>query len=317
MLSTFLTTLEQMSKILLLISIGFAFNKFHLLPHAAEEVLSRLVTHLFLPCLMLYTNIMECRVSSLAANAPLFLVGTAIICSCILISYPLGRFFGGKDSYRQGVFRYALSFPNTGAVATPLVLAFYGTAGLFQFNLFWFAGLILTYTWGVAQMQPSGSKCSVWATLSKCFNPTTIAIIVGMILGLMNAKNWILPIVLNTTQELGNCYVIIGLLLTGFSIANYPLNQIFGNIKVYLYSAVRLICIPVAVLTILVLCKASRELCIMAALATASPCGMNVVIYPAAYGEECKTGASMVLISSLCSVLTIPIIYALVLQLIS
>lgn len=317
MFSTFLTALEQMSRLLILISIGFVFNKLHLLPKAAESVISRLVTTLLLPCLMLYTNIVECRVSSLVANAPLFVIGTVIICVYVLLSYPLGKLFGGKDTYRQGVFRYAFSFPNTGAVATPLVLAFYGTAGLFQFNLFWFAGLILTYTWGVAQMTPTKERPTFWGMLRKCINPTIVAIIAGMILGLLNAKDWIPPIVLSTTQELGNCYVIMGLLLTGYSVADYPLGEIFGDIKIYLYSAVRLLAIPVATIAVLFLCNASRELCIMAALALASPCGMNTVIFPAAYGKECKTGASMVLISSLLSILTIPVIYAIVLQLVS
>lgn len=314
MLTTFLSTLEQMSRILLLLSIGFAFNKLHLLPRSTERILSRFVTMLFLPCLNLYTNMMECQLTSLASYGGLVLAGAVLCLGSMALSYPLARLFGGKDPYLKGIFRYAFSFPNTGAVATPLVLAFFGTAGLFKFNLFWFTGMIMTYTWGIAQMQPDLRKGSVWMNLLKCVNPSTVAMVAGMILGLIGAKNWIPTIITGTVKELGNCYVTVGLLLTGFSIADYPLGQVLGSIRTYLYAAVRLMGLPVLVLAILILCKASPELCTMAALAYSGPCGMNAVIYPAAYGQDCKTGASMVLVSSVCSVVTIPLIYALVQQ---
>lgn len=45
------------------------------------------------------------------------------------------------------------------------------------------------------------------------------------------------------------------------------------------------------------------------------PSGMNVVVFPASYGQDCKTGASIVLLSCLGSVITVPILYALVQQL--
>lgn len=311
MLTTFLATLEQMSRILLLLVLGFSLNKLHILPKETEGIVSKLVTMLFLPCLMLYTNMTECQLASLASYGKLVLAGTALCLGSMLLSYPLSRFLGGKNAFTQGIYRYALSFPNTGAVATPLILAFFGTAGLFRFNLFWFAGMIATYTWGIAQMQPDIQKGSIWRTLLKCINPNTVAMVVGMILGLLGAKNWVPPIVASTVKELGSCYVTLGLLLAGFTIADYPAGQILGNFKVYLYATIRLLILPLLILALLLVCKASPELCTMAVLAYSGPCGMNAVLYPAAYGQDCKLGASMVLISSLCSVLTIPLVYAL------
>ncbi len=311
MLTTFLATLEQMSRILLLLSVGYCLNRFHILPKSAESVLSRLVTTLFLPCLMLYTNIAECRITSLLTYGSLVFAGLAICLGTILLSYPLARFFGGKDPFLRGVYRYALAFPNTGAVATPLVLAFFGTAGLFRFNLFWFSAMIATYTWGIAQLLPSGHKVSLQDHIKKCLNPTTVAMVAGMLLGVVGAASFIPPIVLSTIGEISNGYVIIGLIMAGFTIADYRPSQILGDKMVYLYAATRLLVLPIAITGIVLLCGGSVELCTMVALALSSPSGMNAVIYPASYGQDCKVGASIVLISSACSVLTIPFIYAL------
>ena len=96
MLTTFLSTLEQMSRILLLLVIGFSLNKFHILPKETEGIVSKLVTMLFLPCLMLYTNMTECQISAFASYSVLVLVGAGLCVGSMLLSYPLSRLLGGK-----------------------------------------------------------------------------------------------------------------------------------------------------------------------------------------------------------------------------
>lgn len=312
MVTTFLITLEQMMRILLLLSIGFAFNKLHLVKPEAAVVLSRFTTMLFLPCLMLYSNIMECRVDSLAANAGLVVLGTVFCLVSMAMSYPLGKVLGGKDEYQQGVCRYAVTFPNTGAFGTPLVLAFFGTSGLFQYNLFYFVPGILCYTWGIMQLQASHDKSSLWTSLKKCLNPTTLFTVFGLILGVLGAKNWIPEIVLKTTGDLGDCYIIVGLILTGFTIADYPFGQVFRNVWIWVFALLRLVIIPAVFGAVMILCGASLMTCVLVILAYCSPCGMNPAIYASVYGKDCEMGAGMILVSSLCSGLTIPVMYALV-----
>ena len=37
-----------------------------------------------------------------------------------------------------------------------------------------------------------------------------------------------------------------------------------------------------------------------------------LVVFPASYGQDCKTGASIVLLSCVGSILTVPVLYAIV-----
>lgn len=312
MVATFLMTLEQMIRILLLLSIGFVFNKLHFVRREAENVLSRFTTMLFLPCLMFYSNVMECSIDSLTDNLGLVLLGAVVCLVCIGFAYPLGNALGGKDTYQQGVCRYALTFANTGAFATPLMLAFFGTSGLYLFNLFNFIPSILVYTWGIIQLQSSGGKSSLGSSLKKCLNPTTLATVLGLLLGIFGAKEWIPDIVLKTTGDLGNCYVIVGLLLTGFTIADYPVGRVFGSLRIWVYTLLRLIVIPAVFSAVMILCGAPLMTCVLNLMFHAGPCGMNPAIFAAAYGEDCELGVGMILVSSLCSVITIPVLYTLV-----
>lgn len=312
MLETFLMTLGKMSQILLLVALGYGFNKSKLIPHAAEQVISRFVTFLFLPCLNLYTGIVECKIDSLSSYGTLVLIGGGFCLLSVVLSYPTSKLFAKNNAYEQGVYRYALSIPNTGAVGTPLMLAFFGTAGMFQYSLFQFVSGIMTYSWGLTQLQPDHGKTSFRQNIKKCINPTFLALVIGMVLGVLGAKDWMPAPVINTIHDLSSCYVTLSLLLTGFSLADYSFSKVFGELRVYAYTAWRLLAMPCIYLASLFVFKAPLMLATMMAMTYSSPCGMNVVIFPAAYGEECPSGASMVLISTLVSIVSVPLIYALV-----
>ena len=311
MLATFLTAFAQMFRIMFFLLLGFMFNKLHLVPRISDQVLSKFVTMLFVPSLTLYSNMVECKIESLGKYSQWVLVGGALWLGLTLLGALLAKWFGGKDPNRQGLYRYAFSIPNGGAVSTPLVLAFYGTAGLFQYSLFTFIAGIMTYAWGVPQLLPVKEKMTLRRFLKNFFNLNFVCMLIGMTLGVAGAGEWMPTIVLDIFRDLGSCYVIVALLMTGFSIANYPFSEVFGHIRVYLYTFLRLLVFPCLALLALYIGKATYMLAVIAALYFAGPCGMNVVVFPAAYGQDCKEGASMVLVSSLCSVVTVPIIYAL------
>lgn len=314
MLTTFLTTITQMTRILFFLFAGYMFNRFKLIPRAAETVLSRFTTLLFLPALTLYSNIVECSISSIGTYGQLFLYGTVFCLVSMAIAILLAKPLGRGDPDRTSVFRYALTFPNTGAVGTPLILAFYGISGIFQFNLFLITAVIMTLAWGVPMLLASNEKPTLKQLLKHIFNLNFDMMLLGMLLGLLGAAQWLPEIALTTLHDLGSCYVPVALLMTGFTIADYEFSDIFSDRTVYWYTLLRLIIIPVAFLAVLLLLDAPLMVAVMVGLAYACPCGMYVVVYPAAYGKDCKLGSSMVLMSSVCSILTVPLIYALIQQ---
>jgi predicted permease len=52
-------------------------------------------------------------------------------------------------------------------------------------------------------------------------------------------------------------------------------------------------------------------ICILTCLAFACPCGMNTVVFPAAYGQDTRPGAGLTMVTSTLAVITIPILMAL------
>ena len=101
----------------------------------------------------------------------------------------------------------------------------------------------------------------------------------------------------------------VAMILSGFVIGGFNLKSLLINKKVYLATAFRLILIPALFIIALKLLGASETVLILALICLATPFGMNTIVYPAAYGGDFRTGASMTMISSTISVITIPLMY--------
>ena len=63
------------------------------------------------------------------------------------------------------------------------------------------------------------------------------------------------------------------------------------------------------ILIIVKLLGGSDTAMVLTLFAFATPLGLNTVVFPAAYGGETKTGASMAMISHLLCIITIPLMY--------
>ena len=82
----------------------------------------------------------------------------------------------------------------------------------------------------------------------------------------------------------------------------------------YAASFLRLFILPALFLALLMLLGADDQTVTYALFAFATPLGLNTVVFPAAYGGDTSTGASIAMISHTVCVLTIPLMYALLLM---
>ena len=312
MLAVFLTTLGEMTRILMFMILGFGLNRLHILPKGSGTGISRLVTMVFIPALLIYNNMTEFQLANIGQYSRLVLMGAFLWTVVTLISVPIAKRMSGGNPLDRGVYLYGLSFPNTGAIGMPLALALLGTTGLFRLNLFLVSFSIMTYAWGVGLFLDAERKNPIKRFFVHLLNPVFVSMVIGMTLGALNAKNWMPSLVLNFVGDLSGIYAPLSLLLTGYTIADYPLSEMFHLPKTYLFTALRLVVYPLAAVVLTKLVGGDLLMATMAVIAFSGPSGMNVVVFPASYGRDCETGASIVMVSSLGSILTVPLLYALV-----
>ena len=312
----FYLTLKQMLMMFTLISIGFLLRKKTNLPENAGTTMAKLETFVFVPSLYLFTQMTKCTVESFKENATIILYGLIIVLGAIALSYPLSRCFVRKSetsaeaTYQRNIYKYALTFGNYGFMGNFIVLGIWGNDFFYKYSLFTFLIGVLCSAWGLYILIPKEKNASMLDNLKKgLINPPVIALVVGILFGLLNLTQYVPRFMIDAFDNAGKCQGPVAMVLAGFVIGGYNFKELLLNKKVYVVTFLRLIVIPAFIMLILKLLGTNEEIMTLALIAFATPLGLNTIVYPAAYGGDTKTGAAMTMISHTLSVITIPLMY--------
>lgn len=316
-MQVFNLTLTQMLNMFFLIMVGFILKRAKILPENSDTAISRLETYALVPALNLANQMSKCTVENFVNNSRLLLYGFILVVVAIGISYPLSLLFvknsnkDAKANYQRQIYKYALTFGNYGYVGNFLVLGIWGQDMLFKYLMFTFIPSIFCYAWGMYILIPkSENSPGILANLKNgLLKPPFVALVAGMIIGLTGIGKYVPGFVNTALNNAGNCMGPLAMLLAGIVIGGYNLKEILLFKKVYAVSALRLVVIPAIIIAVLKLVGAHADAILVTLVAFASPVGMNTIVYPAAFGGDTKTGASMTMISSILSVITIPLMY--------
>ncbi|MBO7214259.1 MAG: AEC family transporter [Clostridia bacterium] len=329
MINTFLATINPMLTLFICIVLGFILSKLKLLPENASKVMAKLETYAFCPALSFYTMARNCTVKNIGEHGINIILFSVVCAVAILISYLLNGFFvKDKKSYDRGVFLYALAFANIGYVGDPLVLSMFGEVGLSYYKLACLPLSMLIYIWGISVLVPKKEGSGKFSALKNVLNPPTIALFIGIAVGLLGLGETLLgsekelTVIGSTLNNLKNCMGPVAMIIAGCTVAQYKIKPMLTNKKVYFATILRLILIPTLLVPMVFGLKTLMNACFnltidnfivhLAFVALGAPLGLNTVVFPEAYGGDAKTGAGMAMISHTLCVITIPLMYALV-----
>lgn len=323
MLATLVATLQPMLMLALCILIGYTLTKTKILPSNATVTMAKLETWVFAPALSLVTALRFCTVDTLKTNLTNFVFGAIAVTLALLIATLLAPLFVRQRSDERGIYKYALAIANAGFMGDPVVLAIFGDVGLSFYKLYCLPLNIVIYTWGMSMLVPAGAKKKSF--LRALCNPPTVALLSGVALGLSGLGgvggilDTYLPFVMRLLDNLKACMGPVAMLLAGATIAKYDLRKMMSNKKVYVASALRLAVIPATIITALFAVKTLAAslfaldipgtFLFWTFFSTATPLGLNTIVFPEAYGGNPETGASMAMISHVLCIVTIPVLY--------
>ncbi len=323
MVDVFINTLLPVITLFLFMAIGFALKKFNIVPANSNSVLAKVETWVFCPALSFLSMANSFTVPNLAQHATNLAFSVGLLAIAFIIGNLVAPLFIKDKVYERNIYKYALVFANFGYMADPLVEAMFGLDVLGYYKLFCLPFSICIYTWGIVSLNPNSSKNG--SLFKNLLNFPTIAMFAGMIVGISGIFNTgtseFCAFIEETLIPLRNCYGPVAMILVGMTVANYNVKELLFDKKVYFATLLRLIVLPGVILTSLIGVHAlinnvfnlsiSNAPIYFAFFFLAMPLGMNTIVFPEAFGGNPKPGASMALISSVASVITIPIMFTL------
>jgi predicted permease len=330
MIETFLATLNPMLMLFICIVVGFVLSKTKILPESASSVMAKLEVWVFCPALSFFTMAVYFTIGNLGTHLTNVVISVLVVSVVVLpLAIVLARLFVRQNSYKRNVYKYAMAFSNMGYLGDPVVESMLGGSGLALYKMYTLPMSLVIYTWGISTLVPSDKKQKKNILLN-LVNAPTIAMVLGMIVGISGIGSFLLGDVANnnltffgsTLSALKACMGPVAMLIAGVTIAKYPIKPMLTNIKVYLATMVRMVILPAItvafVYALTLLANVAFGLLVdntvmhLAYFCSGCALGLNTVVFPEAYGGDPSTGASMAMISHTSCVIIIPLMYALV-----
>ena len=295
-----LITFEQVLILLVFALAGYILSKCGLANPDHTKILSTLLVYVFLPCISFKTFATRFTVAYLGEKYPLILVSLGVLAVIMVMARVLSRVLV-KDEYQQRIYEYTLIVPNISYIGYALAEGIYGEAVLMDMMMFTLPMSVYISTVAYANLTTKGGQKVSW---KRAFSPSTVAILLGAVVGLSGLE---LPnLMLQVVTKSAACMGPVSMLLTGIVISQFRIRDMVLAPKTYLICALRLLVIPTVVFLLLKL--VGLELAITSAVLTyCMPCGANTIIFARLAGQDCKTGASFAMVSILLSLLTVPL----------
>jgi hypothetical protein len=300
--------IEQMIMIALLIALGFYSYRKSILTHDTTKGISALIVNFTNPCMLVYSMLSTGE----RLSGELILLGmlAVVVTDILLIVFAeiIPRLLKVEEPERYCYWMLCV-FGNVGFIGIPLTNAVLGPDALVYVafhNLFF---SLLIYTVGINKILTAAGEEDghfSMAMLKSCINTGTVSIVIGLVLYLTGLS---LPaFLMSTIDYVGRSTTFLSMMILGCAVARMSVKKAVTDVRLLVYSLIRLICIPAVILVILKLFIKDDLIINTTALMLAVPAGNMPLIMATRYGLEAETISDGIVVTTLLSIITIPIV---------
>ena len=291
---------EMQILLLCLITVGFLTAKFNIVDSNSRASLTELILNVFLPCTILASFLGTDRSEILS-------LGILVIISLFTLAFSLGMayllFRKNKPEVRKVLF-YAMLIPNASFLGFPLIEGIYGMGGLSYAAAYLIP--LRAAIWSGGQTIFTGGKGDLKKVI---FHPSMIATYTGIIFMLTGFSP---PKLIHTLSEiLGSCTTPLSMMVVGCVLGQIKIKNLLSPIIFY-YSFIRLIIMPLLIFGILYFFRFMPIITGISVILAGTPAGVTTAILAEKYGSDSELASKLVFVSTILSMITIPILVMLI-----
>ena len=305
MFTEILPVFAQMVVLFLILILGYIGGKTKVLTVADNKPLSKMVNCITNPCSVLHSAL--CVERALENGEVLKLIGITVIMyfGLILIAELTTRVLGVKPN-EQGQYKFMMVFSNVGYMGIPVVRVIFGEEATFCVAIFIMVFYLFIYTYGVRQIcSEPGQKGIDWKKVICPMTTSSLIAIIGYLAGIQVGG-----VIKDTLKTVANITTPCAMLIIGCALSSVPVKNVFSNWRLYIVALLKLLVIPVAVYLLLKpIMGPSMVLGVMVVI-MAMPVATIITMLSAQYDKDQTLAASSVFITTLLSVITIPLLAA-------
>ena len=231
---------------------------------------------------------------------------TVLIAICfyaffLILAQILPRLIGVQKS-DIGVYKMMTTFNNIGFMGFPVIAAAYGNGALIYAVPFSIMFNILCYTWGIQTLCGGGEKGN-W---KRIVNTGTISGIISIVLFFMQIP--VPKMICSLSAGLSNLTGPLSMLVIGISIAAMELKDLFTDVKLLKFAFIKLLVVPVAAMLLVCRVIDNQLICEVFLVMMATPAASMCAMLSQQYGGDYELAAKGVALTTILSVVTMPIV---------
>lgn len=316
MIDAFLVMLRNVSVFVLLAAPAFLLVKLGLIKEQESGVLSKLLTYLGMPFLILSSTLNVSFSGDFTKK---------IVCVGVLgITFTVGMFFlsallPSKDGEekKRGMARFCMIFSNNGFLGIPLAKAVFGNSPVLTYVIILnIITNVLMFTLGIYLISGDKDRISLKKAL---LTPVLIAFVIGIFLNLVKVNDYI-PEVGVFATHFSNLVTPLSMTILGIKMAGVKFGAIFSNTRMYFVALAKLILIPIlgVALTLALgsIFTVNADMVIGFFIAFAMPTAGLATTFADRYEGDTENAVAFTLGTTLLSMVTIPVLYWILLALV-
>lgn len=301
----FLVAMEVFSRIVALFIVfivGAIIGKIGIVSSHFRKDLSQFLAKVALPMFLFHSMLSGRGTAELKSGLPMILLSFAIYGSAILLATLFSKYWPVSEQKRPA-YAFAMVFPNMGFLGIPVLEAALGAEGVFYgaFYILFVDAIIWTY--GVYLFRGnSGGKFN----LRQMITPSIAAILVALCFLLFNLpvpSMIALPISLLSSLSAPLSMIILGLLLS-----EMELKEVIEGPSALLLCLYRLIIFPLLTYAVLRFFNIGSYYLYIPVIIMSMPVAAIGAVQASTYGREYKSMTSLIILSTMMSLITIPLI---------
>ncbi|MCI9046277.1 MAG: AEC family transporter [Hungatella sp.] len=295
--------LNQMAQLVLVMAAGYGLYKQGQIDDVFYSRLNKFVLHVTMPAMILGSVLTQSR--SVQIHMP------SMAASCLILTavLPVLSFLTAKllpvAKEDKGLYAFMMMYPNVGFMGFPIMKSIFGNDSVLATSVINLCFNISLFTIGPAAMGKQNSEKNVFS-LKTFLSPGIIASVCAVIF-----YGFSIPCPFaagNALNLIGSMTTPLAMMLIGVILAKIPFMEVWKDARTYWFSLLIQLVIPTAAWPLLKQLIADPLIRGITLIILAMPVANSAVIFSQEYEKDEMLAAKMVFMSTLISIVTIPLV---------
>ncbi|MBE7010210.1 MAG: AEC family transporter [Ruminococcaceae bacterium] len=297
---------RQIAMLFIMMALGFIGVKTKFIQVDLKDAISQVIVKFTLPLLSITAITGQTMRPEMFRNAFfLVMIELCMIALMYLLAMVVSKLFH-LPPQTATVHNLMSTFGNVAFLGYPLITALLGPEGLFYAIIYTIVNDAILWTVGVFLIAKS-SGIDNKSGVKMLINPTTISYVVALFMLALGLK---LPTVIHETfAAVGSMTTSLAMLFIGITLGSIPLRGIYKKISIYMIVFFKMLVIPAILVFVLSFFRPDATMMTALVLQVAMPVQTIVTVMASDAGSDYQYAAECVFITTVASLVTLPVVY--------